>query len=98
MKKLQSRITELERRINGGEIVCYMADGTERQVRRKRLIEMLRETSQGIVRQDTRTFLDAVSDNCLETGHGHIGNFLRVRWAAVSSSNEIKRAELAAGE
>jgi hypothetical protein len=98
MKSLERRIAGLERRIVGGEIICHMADGTERRIRGKRLIEMLHEINQGILKRDTQTVLDAVSDNCLETGHGHMGNLLRVRLAAVCSFRESKRPELAASE
>jgi len=63
MKRLQSRIAELEHRIIGGVFICFMPDGTERRVRGRRLAEMLREIDQGVIKDDTRAVLECVSGN-----------------------------------
>ena len=95
MKSIERRLAELERRMVGGEIICCLANGTKRSVRGKRLIEMLCEMSQGILRPDTEIVLNAVSDNCLEAGYGYMGNLLRVMWAGAQNIARLTPEEVA---
>ena len=97
MKKLGSRLQQLERRMIGGEITCRMAYGVERRVWGRRLPAMLLEMGEGMIREDTQAVLDAVSDNCLEMGHGHMTSVLRVMAAGPVVTPE-QAAELDASE
>jgi hypothetical protein len=95
VKRLQDRIAALEHRMVGGEIICRMADGTERSIRSRRLVHMIGEITRGVVKDDTRAVLECVSDNCQAAENGHLPELLRVLWHARESSAQLTAEEAA---
>lgn len=95
MKRLQSRLAELEHRTIGGVFICVMSDGAERRVRGKRLPEMLAEIDQGVIKDDTRAVLECVSDTCCASGNGHLTELVRVLWGAHDAAAKLGPEEAA---
>src|SRR4051794_1866709 len=92
---LDRRVRTLERKINGAEITCLMADGSQRRVRARRLREMLGEIGRDDLSADTRALLECVRDNCQATRYGHMGQLLRVIACARQSAERLSSEERA---
>jgi hypothetical protein len=93
MRGLERRLAELERTLGAHKITLWMSDGSTRMVSSRRLLDMVGETDAGVMRDDTRAVLDSVSDNCLERGHGHMIEVIKV---LAGGAAELDSAQLAA--
>jgi len=85
---LKARLEALERQLQTGFVTLQMADGTTRSVRCRRLIDIISEVARGIVKEDARAIMDAVSDNCPSTGNGFMTDVIRVMHAGPVESRD----------
>ena len=80
--KLAKRLELLENKFSSGEITLWMANGSTRRVRARRLIQMISEIMiGGPMSPDTIAVIDSVSDNCKAAGEGHLPELLKVLYA-----------------
>jgi hypothetical protein len=55
-----------------------MPDGGVRTVQARRLIQILWELGDGIVKEDGQAVIESVSDDCFVTGNGHMVELIKV--------------------
>ena len=80
--KLAKRLELLENKFSSAEITLWMANGSTRRVRARRLIQMIPEImSGGALGPDTTAVLASVRDNCKAVGEGHLPELLKVLYA-----------------
>jgi hypothetical protein len=80
--KLAKRLKLLENKFSSAEITLWMANGSTRRVRARRLIQMIPEImSGGPMSPDTTAVIDSVRDNCKAAGEGHFPELLKVLYA-----------------
>ena len=80
--KLSKRIELLERKLSDSEVTLWMANGSRRTVRTKRLIRMIAEILSGSIAADTQAVIDSVDDNCREVGEGRLPEVLKAIYAS----------------
>ena len=96
MSGLERRVAELERRLGAHSATLWMADGTTRMVSSRRLLGMVGEAGAAAMKDDTRAVLDSVSDNCWESGNGHMIEAIKVLAAGAAQLAELDPVRLTA--
>ena len=89
---INSRLKSLEKVLSVGFITLEMPNGRTKKIRGKRILDMLTEMAQGIIKEDTQAVIDSVTDDCPATGNGHLTEVIKV-WHA---GNQLVSPEEAA--
>jgi hypothetical protein len=78
MKNQTGRLEGLEAHFGGDDVTLTMPNGSVRTVPARRLIHILWELNDGIIREDGRAVIECVSDDCFVTGNGHMVELIKV--------------------
>jgi hypothetical protein len=78
MKNQMARLEAVEAHFVGGDVRLTMPDGGVRTVQARRLIQILWELGDGIVKEDGQAVIESVSDDCFVTGNGHMVELIKV--------------------
>jgi hypothetical protein len=85
--KFVKRLELLQKKFSSAEITFWMANGSVRRVRARRLIQMIPEVMRGgPMRPDTTAVIDSVCDNCKAAGQGRLPELIKVLFAAREDS------------
>jgi hypothetical protein len=80
--KLSKRIELLEHQFSDSDVTLWMANGSRRTVRTRRLIRMIGEILSGSIAADTQAVIESVDDNCREVGEGRLPEVLKAIYAS----------------
>ena len=87
--KLSKLIELLERKLSDSEVTLWMANGSRRTVRTRRLIRMIAEILSGSIAADTQAVIDSVDDNCREVGEGRLPEVVQIADFSMLSDQEL---------
>jgi hypothetical protein len=92
---IKKRLETIEAKFSNAEVTLWMASGSTRRVRVRRLVQMIAEiVIGGPIGGDTRAVIDSVRDNCRAVGEGRLPELLKALYAVRQPVSQTQTADL----